>query len=69
MPRESQALLVRMVMRKGELFRLSKLRYAEIGDSSDAMAPLIALGWVDSDPVINIDELLTNCAWPSYARY
>ncbi|MGY2460784.1 VRR-NUC domain-containing protein [Vreelandella sulfidaeris] len=57
LPRESQALLVRMVMRKGELFRLSKLRYAEIGDSSDAMAPLIALGWVDSDPVINIDEL------------
>ncbi|WP_447045302.1 VRR-NUC domain-containing protein [Vreelandella sp. H-I2] len=57
LPRESQALLVRMVMRKGELFRLSKLRYAEIGDSAHAMAPLIALGWVDSDPVISIDEL------------
>lgn len=57
LPRESQALLVRMVMRKGELFRLSKLRYAEIGDSAESMAPLIALGWVDSDPVIRVDEL------------
>ena len=57
LPRESQALLVRMVMRKGELFRLSKLRYAEIGDSAEAMAPLIALGWVDCDPAIRIDEL------------
>lgn len=57
LPRDSQALLVRMVMRKGELFRLSKLRYAEIGDHAAAVMPLITLGWVDSDPVINIDEL------------
>ncbi|KPQ19692.1 VRR-NUC domain-containing protein [Halomonas sp. HL-93] len=57
LPRASQALLVRMVMRKGELFRLSKLSYAEIGDSADAMAPLIALGWVDDDPALSIDEL------------
>ena len=49
LPKASQALLVRMVMRKGELFRLSKLSYAEVGDSAAAMAPLIALGWVDSD--------------------
>ncbi|MBF57857.1 VRR-NUC domain-containing protein [Halomonas sp. FeN2] len=53
----SQALLVRMVMRKGELFRLSKLSYAEVGDSAEAMAPLIALGWVDSDPALSVDEL------------
>lgn len=57
LPRSSQALLVRMVMRKGELFRVSKLRYAEIGDSATAMAPLIALGWVDDQPVLGIDEL------------
>lgn len=31
LPREAQALLVRMVMRKGERFRESKLVYAEIG--------------------------------------
>lgn len=57
LPQASQALLVRMVMRKGELFRLSKLSYAEVGDSGAAMAPLIALGWVDSDPALSIDEL------------
>ncbi|MGO3862652.1 MULTISPECIES: VRR-NUC domain-containing protein [unclassified Halomonas] len=57
LPRASQALLVRMVMRKGELFRLSKLSYAEIGDSAAAMAPLIALGWVDDQPVLSVDEL------------
>lgn len=57
LPQSSQALLVRMVMRKGELFRLSKLSYAEVGDSAAAMAPLIALGWVDSAPALSVDEL------------
>ncbi|SDN33548.1 VRR-NUC domain-containing protein [Vreelandella arcis] len=57
LPQASQALLVRMVMRKGELFRLSKLSYAEVGDSFEAMAPVIALGWVECDPALNIDEL------------
>ncbi len=57
LPQPSQALLVRMVMRKGELFRLSKLSYAEVGDSAAAMAPLMALGWVDSDPALSVDEL------------
>jgi hypothetical protein len=57
LPQSSQALLVRMVMRKGELFRLSKLNYAEVGESAAAMAPLIALGWVECDPVLSIDAL------------
>ncbi|MCA1773125.1 MAG: VRR-NUC domain-containing protein [Halomonas sp.] len=57
LPRASQALLVRMVMRKGELFRLGKLNYAEIGDSAAAMASLVALGWVDNQPALGIDEL------------
>lgn len=57
LPQASQALLVRMVMRKGELFRLSKLAYTEIGDSSSALLPLIEFGWVDSDPALSIDEL------------
>lgn len=57
LPRASQALLTRMVMRKGELFRLSKLNYAEIGDSAMAMAPLAELGWVDNDPELDIQAL------------
>ncbi|GGC94998.1 VRR-NUC domain-containing protein [Vreelandella lutescens] len=57
LPQPSQALLVRMVMRKGELFRTDKLSYAEIGDTAQALAPLLALGWVDDAPLLNVDEL------------
>ena len=57
LPRISQALLTRMVMRKGELFRLGKLNYREIGDTADALAPLVELGWVDAAPTLSVDEL------------
>ncbi|BCB60739.1 Fanconi-associated nuclease [Halomonas sp. A020] len=57
LPRASQALLVRMVMRKGELFRLDKLSYTEIGDTHQALLPLLALGWVSDAPLLTIDEL------------
>ncbi|MGP9634857.1 VRR-NUC domain-containing protein [Halomonas sp. AOP43-A1-21] len=59
LPRASQALLVRMVMRKGELFRVSKLNYAEIGDTTTALAPLVALGWVTDAPALSGEELFT----------
>lgn len=55
--RESQALLVRMVMRKGLVFRASKLVYDEIGPPMPAAAPLVALGWVDEQPVLSLEEL------------
>ena len=57
LPLPSQALLVRMVMRKGELFRTGKLAYAEIGDVDSALGPLVAAGWVDVDPVLSLGEL------------
>ncbi|RUR30880.1 VRR-NUC domain-containing protein [Vreelandella andesensis] len=57
LPQASQALLVRMVMRKGELFRLDKLAYAEIGDVEQALAPLVALGWVECAPLLSSREL------------
>ncbi len=57
LPQASQALLVRMVMRKGELFRLDKLTYAEIGDAEQALEPLVALGWVDNAPQLTSREL------------
>ncbi|MCO7573590.1 VRR-NUC domain-containing protein [Pseudomonas chlororaphis] len=53
----SQALLVRMVMRKGRHFRLSKLSYPEIADSAEALLPLLALGWVDEQAPLTLDEL------------
>lgn len=57
LPVASRALLVRMVMRKGTLFRASKLNYAEIGATRDAVQPLVAKGWVDAIPELTLAQL------------
>jgi hypothetical protein len=57
MPMESQALLVRMVMRRGELFRSGKLNYSEIGETRMAAAPLIEAGWVSDRPLLRFEEV------------
>jgi len=57
LPQCSRALLVRMVMRKGELFRYAKLNYAEIGCAEVAARPLVNLGWVTHNPELSIDQL------------
>ena len=57
LPRPARALFVRMVMRKGTLFRASKLNYAEIGSPLAAAEALHACGWVHTDPAMSIDEL------------
>ncbi|MHA6159863.1 VRR-NUC domain-containing protein [Pseudomonas sichuanensis] len=59
LPAPAQALLVRMVMRKGELFRSDKLNYDEIGDTDSALAPLLGLGWVDAKAPLTLEQL-----WP-----
>ena len=56
-PQASQALLVRMVMRKGALFRASKLRYAEIGCPIQASAALVEQGWIEPDPALDLIQL------------
>ncbi|QGA50227.1 VRR-NUC domain-containing protein [Pseudomonas brassicacearum] len=57
LPRASQGLLVRMVMRKGLRFRHSKLSYPEIGDIGSAVEPLLALGWVEEQAPLSLVEL------------
>jgi hypothetical protein len=57
LPRESQALLVRMVMRKGVHFRASKLHYSEIGDIGLAAGPLLAPGWIEEQSPLSIETL------------
>lgn len=57
LPQASQALLVRMVMRKGVHFRAGKLSYREIGCTQAAVAPLLALGWVDDRCLLGFEEL------------
>jgi hypothetical protein len=46
LPLQSRALLTRMVMRRGNLFRVSKLSYAEIGEPRAAAVALVEAGWV-----------------------
>ena len=57
LPLVSQALLVRLVMRKGQHFRASRISYVEIGSIARAVGPLVSLQWVDPNPVLNLDEL------------
>ncbi|PMR67374.1 VRR-NUC domain-containing protein [Halomonas heilongjiangensis] len=68
LPRASRALLVRMVMRKGEHFRLARLGYAEIGDTAAALSPLIDAGWVEPDPELTLDELFRQLRLPELRR-
>lgn len=53
----AQALLVRMIMRKGAHFRISNLDYAEIGCPRLAAQPLLAAGWIRQDVELSLDEL------------
>jgi hypothetical protein len=55
--KSSQALLVRMIMRKGPLFRADRLRYAEIGDTGAAIQPLIDRGWVEDKPTLTLADV------------
>ncbi|HEV8078995.1 MAG TPA: VRR-NUC domain-containing protein [Marinobacter sp.] len=58
LPRPARALLTRMVMRSGELFRADKLKYPELGSSeAEALNGLIASDWVDADPLLTLNDL------------
>jgi hypothetical protein len=67
LPRPSQALFVRMVMRKGSLFRASKMNYPEIGCPVAAAQALLPTGWIVADPVLGIDELFDLLVKPEIA--
>lgn len=57
LPQNARALLVRFVMRKGDLFRSGKLVYEEIGCPHEAARILISHGWVEDDPKLDADAL------------
>ena len=57
LPQPSQALFVRMVVRKGLHFRASKLSYCEIGNTHTAALPLVAAGLVEHDPQLTLEQL------------
>ena len=57
LPEPSQALLVRMLMRRGPWFRASHLRYDEVGDAVSAAAPLLAAGFLADQQPMGLDAL------------
>ncbi|MEO7031034.1 MAG: VRR-NUC domain-containing protein [Herbaspirillum sp.] len=57
LPKFSQALLVRMILRRGPWFLENKLNYAEIPNFREAVAPLVELGWVDGKHPMTLVEL------------
>lgn len=68
LPQNARALFVRMVMRKGNLFRASKLAYAEIGCPVEAARHLAGAGWVEADPELTLDELFELLLKPEIAQ-
>ena len=67
LPEPAQALLVRLVMRRGPWFRAGKLVYEEIGDIDAAAAPLLALGWLDATAPMALAELFALHTHPEVA--
>lgn len=57
LPVPAQALLARLSMREGALFRRSKIRYAEIEPLEEALSSLIEVGWLDPRPALTLQEL------------
>ncbi|MGF6289547.1 VRR-NUC domain-containing protein [Paraburkholderia youngii] len=57
LPQASRALLVRMLMRKGMLFRASRLVYEEIGCPLQAAMPMTVHRWIDTEPALSLDDL------------
>lgn len=54
----ARALLTRMVMRTGELFRSDKLNYPELGvPEGRALDELTGADWLDTAPLLGLDEL------------
>lgn len=53
----AQALLARLLMRRGVLFRRSKIRYPEIESLEGALRELTAIGWLDAQPALSLADL------------
>jgi tetratricopeptide (TPR) repeat protein len=57
LPQLSQALMVRLLMRRGPWFRAGKLVYEEIPDVAAAAGPLLERGWLATQEPMALDEL------------
>jgi len=58
LPIAARALLTRMIMRSGELFRVDKLNYPELPQpETEAVAELIAQQWLEPAPLLGLDDV------------
>lgn len=69
LPEPSQALLVRLISRKGSWFRPSRLHYPEIGDTEAALAPLLTAQLVAHQPPCDLTTLFSVLTRPELARW
>lgn len=67
LPLGARALLVRMLMRRGDVFRSSRLVYDEIDDIAEAISDLARIGWVDTAPRLTLDTLFALMTKPELA--
>ncbi|WP_347332445.1 VRR-NUC domain-containing protein [Marinimicrobium locisalis] len=63
LPGASRGLLARMVMRKGDLFRPEALKYPELGDTVSVAEPLRRQGWLDTQPILALEDLFRLVTW------
>ncbi len=68
LPISAQALLARLSMRRGVLFRRSKIHYAEIESLPEAFNALVDIGWLDSRPPLTLQDLFRLCTREELAR-
>lgn len=57
----AQALLVRMVMRRGTDFRRTQLHYHELGEPSHLVRTLVECGWLQANPNLTPTEFCQQC--------
>ncbi|MYL23781.1 VRR-NUC domain-containing protein [Halomonas alkaliantarctica] len=57
----AKALLIRMVMRKGSLFRRESLNYGEVPDRNQALQQLAAAGLLEEQPALSMQTLGDLC--------
>ena len=68
LPCMSQALLVRLLMRRGPWFLERKLGYAEIPSVSEAARPLLNLAWLDDERPMSLQALFALHTKPELLR-
>ena len=54
----ARSLYVRLVMRKGPLFRVDSLKYKDIKNRTDTLAELERSGFISIEPLVNSEQLL-----------